>query len=98
MYKNPTEAIDKVRFSSFFAETYNKTATAGATFKFYMWAGTILLEKNVVPDEKYVPTNLTQLHGILDCNDTEKRTTFQEAPTNRELELTPKTSQEIDCS
>jgi hypothetical protein len=39
MHRNPTEAINKVRFSSLFAEVYNKTATVGAAVKCFMCSG-----------------------------------------------------------
>jgi hypothetical protein len=63
MHRNPTEAINKVRFSSLFAEAYNKTATVGAAVKGFMCTGIMPLHEDVVPDKRYAPSTLFQLHG-----------------------------------
>jgi hypothetical protein len=41
MHRNPTEAINKIRFSSLFAEAYNKTATVGAAVKGFVCPGIV---------------------------------------------------------
>jgi hypothetical protein len=63
MHRNPTEAINKVRLSSLFAEAYNKRATVGAAVKRCMCTGIMPLQKHVVPDKRYAPSTLFQPHG-----------------------------------
>jgi hypothetical protein len=57
MRRNPTEAINKVRFSSLFAEAYNKTATLEAAVKRFMCTGIMTLQKYAVPNERYAPSS-----------------------------------------
>jgi hypothetical protein len=93
MHRIPTEAINKVVFSSLFAQACNKTAAVGSAVKGFMCTGIT----PVVPDERYAPNILLQLHGIeQDSNAIEKKTSFHWAPMNREL--TPKASEEPHCS
>jgi hypothetical protein len=97
MHRNPAEAINKVRFSSLFAEAYNKVATVGAAVKGSMCSGIMPLQKYVILDERYAPSILFQLHGTeQDGNATEKNTSSHRAPMNREL--APKASVEPHCS
>jgi hypothetical protein len=93
IHSNPTQAIHKVRFSSLFAEAYNKAATVGETVKGFMCTGIMPLLEDVVLDERYAPRTLFQLHGSeQDGNATEKNTSSDQAPMNREI--TPKASEE----
>jgi hypothetical protein len=94
IHRNPFEAINKVKFSSLFAEAYSKSATVRAAAKRFMCIGIMPLQKDVISGEKYA---LCQLHATeQDFNATEKKVSVHETPKKREL--TPKAIQDNHCS